>query len=161
MAVESAGQVCTSLQTDNHASTPPLSFLQAGCPSFRATNSVKALKAQRLRTFSSRLCLQLVEYRNLGGGAGIEDGLDVESEVSEGGVTDARLALDADAEARLGAALSETDQEHQDVVVRRTHSGRLHTSTTHKHQLHTATRGVVVRERRGMPFCDSEQLWLW
>jgi len=25
--------VCTSLQTDNHASTPPLSFLQAGCPS--------------------------------------------------------------------------------------------------------------------------------
>jgi len=26
-------QVCTWLQTDNHASTPPLSFLQAGCPS--------------------------------------------------------------------------------------------------------------------------------
>ena len=24
-------QVCTSLQADNHASTPPLSFLQAGC----------------------------------------------------------------------------------------------------------------------------------
>ena len=24
-------QVCTSLQTDNHASIPPLSFLQAGC----------------------------------------------------------------------------------------------------------------------------------
>jgi len=23
--------VCTSLQTDNHASTPPLSFLWAGC----------------------------------------------------------------------------------------------------------------------------------
>jgi len=35
-------QVCTSLQTDNHAST---SFLQAGCPSCRPTNSVKALKA--------------------------------------------------------------------------------------------------------------------
>ena len=36
-------QVCTSLQTDNHANTQPLSFLQAGrscCP----TNSVKALK---------------------------------------------------------------------------------------------------------------------
>jgi len=31
--------------TDNHASTPPLSFLQAGCPSCRPTNSVKALKA--------------------------------------------------------------------------------------------------------------------
>jgi len=36
-------QVCTSLQTDNHASTPPLSFLQAGCSSCRPTNSVKAL----------------------------------------------------------------------------------------------------------------------
>jgi len=35
---------CTSLQTDSHASTPPLSFLQAGCPSCRPTNSVKALK---------------------------------------------------------------------------------------------------------------------
>ena len=34
-------QVCTLLQTDNHASTPPLSFLQAGCPSCRPTNSVK------------------------------------------------------------------------------------------------------------------------
>ena len=38
-------QVCTLLQTDNHASTPPLSILQAGCPSCRPTNSVKALKA--------------------------------------------------------------------------------------------------------------------
>ena len=25
-------QVCISIQTDNHASTPPLNFLQAGCP---------------------------------------------------------------------------------------------------------------------------------
>ena len=39
-------QVCTSLQTDDHASIPPLSFLQAGCPSCCPTNSVKALKAQ-------------------------------------------------------------------------------------------------------------------
>jgi len=38
-------QVCTSLQTDNHASTPPLRFLQAGCPSCDPTNSGKALKA--------------------------------------------------------------------------------------------------------------------
>jgi len=38
-------QVCTSLQTDNHANTSLLSFLQAGCPSCRPTNSVKALKA--------------------------------------------------------------------------------------------------------------------
>jgi len=39
-------QICTSLQTDNHASTPPLSFLQAGCPSCHPTNSVKALKGK-------------------------------------------------------------------------------------------------------------------
>ena len=37
-------QVCILLQTDNHASTPPLSFLRAGCSSCRPTNSVKALK---------------------------------------------------------------------------------------------------------------------
>jgi len=39
-------QVCTSLQTDNHASTPPLSFSQAGLPSCCPTNSVKAPKDQ-------------------------------------------------------------------------------------------------------------------
>ena len=38
-------QVCTSHQTDNHTNTSLLSFLQAGCPSCRPTNSVKALKA--------------------------------------------------------------------------------------------------------------------
>jgi len=36
-------QVCTSLQTDNHASTPPLSFLQAGWPSCRPTNNYDCL----------------------------------------------------------------------------------------------------------------------
>jgi len=46
-------QVCTSLQTDYHASTPPLSFLQAGCPSCRPTNSVKALKAHIQREIKS------------------------------------------------------------------------------------------------------------
>jgi len=46
-------QVCTSNQTDNHASTPLLSFLQAGCPSCCPTNSVKALKANE----HSRLCV--------------------------------------------------------------------------------------------------------
>jgi len=40
-------QVYTSLQTDNHASTPPLSFVQAGCPSCRPINSVKALEANK------------------------------------------------------------------------------------------------------------------
>jgi len=37
--------ICTSLQTDNHASTSSLGFLQAGCTSCRPTNSVKPLKA--------------------------------------------------------------------------------------------------------------------
>jgi len=36
-------QVCTSLQTDNRASTPTLSFLQARCPSCRPNDSNKAL----------------------------------------------------------------------------------------------------------------------
>jgi len=39
-------QICTLTQIYNHASIPPLSFLQAGCPSCRPTNSVKALKAR-------------------------------------------------------------------------------------------------------------------
>jgi len=43
-------QVCTSLQADNHASTPPLSFLQAGRPSCHPTNSIKALKALTMST---------------------------------------------------------------------------------------------------------------
>jgi len=41
-------QACISLQTDDHASTPPLVFLQAGRLSCRPTNSVKALKASCL-----------------------------------------------------------------------------------------------------------------
>ena len=46
-------QICTSLHTDNHASTQQLSFLQAGCPSWRPTNSIKALKAVRTTTTAS------------------------------------------------------------------------------------------------------------
>jgi len=37
-------QVCMSLQTDNHAGTPSLTFLQAGRPSCHPTNRIKALK---------------------------------------------------------------------------------------------------------------------
>jgi len=43
-------QVYTSLQTDNHTSTPPLCFLQAGCPSCHPTNSVKALPLMELKS---------------------------------------------------------------------------------------------------------------
>jgi len=36
--------ICTSLQTDNHASTSPLNFLQVGCSSWWPTNIIKAPK---------------------------------------------------------------------------------------------------------------------
>jgi len=54
---------------DNHANIPPLSFLQAGCPSWRQTNSVKALKAKiqtgpnfikHMLTNEGKVCDQLV-----------------------------------------------------------------------------------------------------
>jgi len=48
-------QICTLTQTHNHASTPPLNFLQAGCPFCRPTNSVKALNATQLIT-QCRVC---------------------------------------------------------------------------------------------------------
>jgi len=56
-------QICTSPQTDNHASTPPLSFLQARCPSCHPTNSIKALKGtqqeQRTGIFTQNsICTQ-------------------------------------------------------------------------------------------------------
>jgi len=38
-------EICTSLQTNNHANTLPLSFLQTGCTSCYPTNSIKAPKA--------------------------------------------------------------------------------------------------------------------
>ena len=44
-------RICKSAprsRQNNHASTSPLSYLQAGCPSCRPTNSVKALKASSL-----------------------------------------------------------------------------------------------------------------
>jgi len=37
-------QISTLPQTDNNASTQPLSFLEAGCRLCRPTNSIKALK---------------------------------------------------------------------------------------------------------------------
>jgi len=55
-------QVCISLQADNHASTPRLSFLQAECPSCSPTISVKALKAtsltqQWIKKFNKKMSL--------------------------------------------------------------------------------------------------------
>jgi len=44
-------QVCTSLQTDNHASTPPLKVFYESF--LRPTNNVKALKANKPLVASS------------------------------------------------------------------------------------------------------------
>jgi len=57
-------QVCTSFQADNHASTPPLGFLQAGCPSCRPTNSVKALKAHNAHPCEYTVCLKLTDFND-------------------------------------------------------------------------------------------------
>jgi len=48
--------ICISApHPDNHASTPPLSFLQAGCPYWRQTNNVKAMEAISLKPESKIL----------------------------------------------------------------------------------------------------------
>jgi len=52
-------QVCISLQTDNHASTPPLSFFTGRIPFFRPTNSVKALKAPLLIAVKNKFIVSL------------------------------------------------------------------------------------------------------
>jgi len=57
-------QVCTSLQTDNHASTPPLRFLQAGFPCCHPTNSIKALKASKLIKINVKANLTAGENSN-------------------------------------------------------------------------------------------------
>ena len=56
-------KVCTSLQTDNHASTPPLSFFTGRMP-FLPPNRVKAMKAKRyykVQSSSISVCLSLEE----------------------------------------------------------------------------------------------------
>ena len=58
-------QVCTSLQTNNHASTPQLSFLQAGCPSRPPTNSVKALKAGIRRQYTVKWSMLLMQLTKI------------------------------------------------------------------------------------------------
>ena len=54
-------QVCISLQTDNHASTASLGFLQAGCPSCLPTNSVKALKAKIFHINTSEIAADCIK----------------------------------------------------------------------------------------------------
>jgi len=42
--------ICTSLQTDNHINTPPLSFYKPDALPDHPTNSVKELKAKQTTT---------------------------------------------------------------------------------------------------------------
>jgi len=60
-------EVCTSLQTDNHTSTSPLSFFQAGYPSCRPTNSVKALKALCIKKIKLRKSGKAIKTKTVGG----------------------------------------------------------------------------------------------
>jgi len=60
-------QVCTLLQTDNHTNTRPLCFLQAGCPSCRQTNSIKALKAKQNRALIKVNVNCAIPVRSVGG----------------------------------------------------------------------------------------------
>jgi len=57
-------QVCTSFKTDNHASTPPLTFLQSGCPSCRPTMSkhfhISSNISEYLILWDSNLCYALL-----------------------------------------------------------------------------------------------------
>ena len=53
--------ICTTLQSDNLASMPSLSFLLAGCSSWRTTNSVNALKALAYLLKSVKVASVLLE----------------------------------------------------------------------------------------------------
>jgi len=56
--------ICTLPQTDNHASTSSLHFLQAGCSSWRPTNNIKALKANKSTECITRhLCVEKSLWR--------------------------------------------------------------------------------------------------
>jgi len=56
-------QVCISLQPEENASTPPISFLQAGCPSCRPTNSVKALKAYIYMSHAKKIVPAMIQIK--------------------------------------------------------------------------------------------------
>ena len=53
--------ILNKLQTDNHINTSSLNFYQAGCSSWRPTNSVRALKATPVMTWSDAHHLLTVE----------------------------------------------------------------------------------------------------
>jgi len=48
-------QVCTSLHTDDHTSTPSLNFFTGRMPSCSQTNGIKALKASTKSAYSTAI----------------------------------------------------------------------------------------------------------
>jgi len=58
-------QVFTSPHAGNHASPPPLSFLQTGCPSCHPTNSIKALKALINHKYMYKISMLLSSCKNM------------------------------------------------------------------------------------------------
>jgi len=57
--------IFTSLQTDNHASTSSLNFLQAGCSFCHPTNGIKALTAKTSDTLPVLLFLPYVKVSHI------------------------------------------------------------------------------------------------
>jgi len=58
-------EICTSPQSDNHASILPLSFLQAGCPSCHPPNSVNARRRRKqlISVIKCDICIALCDDR--------------------------------------------------------------------------------------------------
>jgi len=55
-------QVCTSLQTDNHASTPPLSFVQAGMPFLPPNQQRQSTEGTRYRVHTYKMTSRENKY---------------------------------------------------------------------------------------------------
>jgi len=61
-------QICSLTKTHNHATIPPLTFLQARCPSCCPTNSVKAQKGDKILRLSRlvfKICNNLYKYKTI------------------------------------------------------------------------------------------------
>ena len=54
-----------SSRQDNHASTPPLSFLQAGCPSCCPTNSIKALNGHSIHELQTQNAVKMLSLHHI------------------------------------------------------------------------------------------------
>ena len=123
------------LQTDNHASTPPLSFLQAGCLSCRPTNSVKALKAMQTTIHSCRQPTVRL------GGVGEVDLVDDRGGAEVDGPPGRRLVLRLHVAVRVGDAV--VGQLCAVVAVRAALERRTVQSHVHQHLVSNCTHAQL------------------